>query len=122
MNAQTRATYDLMVLMMAMLSGIAIAILAMLSGHDWPAVRCAATAIVTVPVGALAFCYRERRTMIYLARLLTLINLGADVMFGVMAWRTAGELEAVAPAALIALLLWALWQGITFAAALGRSG
>src|SRR5437868_13451759 len=120
MNNQTRATYDLMVLMMAMFSGIAIAILAMMSGHEWPAVRCAASAIVTVPVAALAFCYRERRTMIYLARLLTIINVAVDIAFGVMAWRSAGELEGVAPAALIALALWALWQVITGVAALGR--
>jgi hypothetical protein len=122
MNAQTRATTDLMVLMMAMLSGIGIAVLAvMAAGHEWPALRYAASAIVTVPIGGLAFCYRERPTMVYLARMLTVLHILIDVFFAVMTYRVADRIEGVPPAALIALMLWALWQGLTAAAALGTS-
>ena len=43
MNAQTRATTDLMVLMMATLSGIAIVILGvMVGGHGWSVFRLSA--------------------------------------------------------------------------------
>ncbi len=122
MNAQTRATTDLMVLMMAMRSGIAVAVLAvMAASHQWPALRYAASAIVTVPIGGLAFCYRERPTMVYLARLLTLIHVLIDAAFAVMTWRVADRIDGVPPAALIALMLWALWQGLTAAAAIGAS-
>lgn len=119
MNAQTRATYDLMVLMMAMLSAIGIAVLAVLAAGEWPVLRVAASAIATVPVGALAFCYRERRMMVMLARMLTLVHLLIDAFFIVVTLR--GHVETVTPAAMIALFLWALWQGITAAAAVGRS-
>jgi len=118
-NAQTRATYDLMVLMMAMLSAIGIAVLAVLAAGEWPALRYAASAIATVPVGALAFCYRERRMMVLMARLLTLVHLLIDAAFVVVTLRS--HIDTVPPAAMIALFLWALWQGLTAAAAVGRA-
>jgi hypothetical protein len=74
MNAQSRATVDLMVFMMATLSGMAVSILALLLSHGWRAALLSATAIVLAPAGALVWCYRDRQGMTRFAVLITRID------------------------------------------------
>jgi hypothetical protein len=122
MNGQTRATADLMVLMMATLSGMAVAVLAVLfglGGHGWTAARLSASAIVLAPMGAVAWCYRDRRGITKLARAVTLVNVLIDVAIVLLTkdGDLHGALEHFAPAVFIWAALWLLWQILAAAAA-----
>ena len=127
MNAQTRATTDLMVLMMATLSGIAIVILGvMIGGHGWSVFRLSATAIVLAPAGALTWCYRDQRIMPVIARGLLAAYVAMDVVIAIGAYRQFGNaadsIDSVNPAAaLIWVTLWLFWQLMTLLAAVKRS-
>jgi hypothetical protein len=115
-RSSTRSTVDLMVLMMAVLSGMAVAILAMMGSEGWPELRGMAVAVVAAPLGALAFCYRERRAMILLARGVTVVNLLTDVTIALLTWRRGGPAELNVVPVVICLALAALWQGLAAAA------
>ncbi len=127
MNAQTRATIDLMVLMMATLSGIAIVILAVMIGGRprWSVLRLSATAIILTPAGALTWCYRDQRLMPVIAKGLLVAFLVIDVVIAIGAFRAirgaADAMDSVNPAAaLIWGTLWLFWQVLTLQAALKR--
>ena len=112
MNAQSRATADLMVLMMATLSGMAVSILALLLSHGWRAALLSATAIVLAPAGAIVWCYRDRAGMARFALLITIINVLIDIAFILGTHRQAisAAVDRAAPAVLVWATLWALWQ------------
>ena len=112
MNAQSRATADLMVLMMATLSGMSISILALLLSHGWRAPLLSATAIVLAPAAGIVWCYRDRSDMTRFAKLLTAINAVLDLAFLLgtsrQAWSAA--VESAAPLLAVWIALWGLWQ------------
>lgn len=115
MNAQTRATADLMVLMMATLSGIAVAVLSAFFGvgsQGWTAVRLSASAMLLAPMGAVAWCYRDRAGVTKLARAVTLANVLIDVAIVLLTrdGELQGALEHFAPAVFIWATLWLTWQ------------
>jgi hypothetical protein len=118
MNAQTRATIDLMVLMMATLSGIAVAILAVLiggGGHGWLTPRFSAGAIVLAPLGAIAWCYRDRPMMRTIARAVTALNLLLDAAVVIGTYREGLQYASqafsnYAPAIMVWAVVWVLWQ------------
>jgi len=120
MRPSTRSTVDLMALMMAVLSGMAVAILAVMGSDGWPELRGMAVAIVTAPLGALAFCYRERRAMVLLARGVTVVNVLTDVAIALLTWRRGGVAEVDAVPVVICLALAVLWQVLAAAAAMRR--
>jgi hypothetical protein len=111
-NAQTRATADLMVLMMAVLSGIAVSILSLLLSQGWRAALCSATAIVLAPAAAIVWCYRDRRGMPRFARWVTAANVVIDVAMVVATHRTevTAAFDNAPPAFVIWGSLWVLWQ------------
>lgn len=124
MNAQTRATADLMVLMTATLSGIAIVILTMMigSGHGWTVLRLSATAIVLAPAGALTWCYRDQPVMKRIARGVLVAFLTIDLVIVVGAFRELGHgahaIDYLNPtAAIVWGTLWLFWQVMTLLAA-----
>jgi hypothetical protein len=124
MNAQSRATADLMVLMTATLSGIAIVILTMMigSGHGWTVLRLSATAIVLAPAGALTWCYRDQPFMKTIARGVLLAFLAIDLVIVIGALRELGHdahaIDYLNPAAAIIWgTLWLFWQVMTLLAA-----
>ncbi len=127
MNAQTRATADLMVLMTATLSGIAIVILTMMigSGHGWTVLRLSATAIVLAPAGALTWCYRDQPVMKTIARAVLLAFLAIDLAIVIGTFRELGHdahaIDYLNPAAAtIWGTLWLFWQVMTLLAAWKR--
>jgi hypothetical protein len=128
MNAQTRATIDLMVLMMATLSGIAIVILAVMigGGPGWSILRLSATAIILTPAGALTWCYRDQRLMPVIAKGLLAAFVVIDTVIAIGVIRQVGSvtnaLDSInLAAALIWGTLWLFWQVLTLLAALKRS-
>jgi hypothetical protein len=112
MNAQTRATADLMVLMTAVLSGIAVSILALLVSQGWRAALLSATAIVLAPAGAIVWCYRDRRGMPRIARFVTAANVLIDVVILAATHRpdVGAAFHNAPPAFVIWASLWVLWQ------------
>jgi hypothetical protein len=127
MNAQTRATADLMVLMMAMLSGIAIVILAVMigGGPGWSVLRLSAAAIVLTPAGALTWCYRDQRVMPAIAKGVLAAFVVLDTVIAVGIFRQIGHatetFDSINPAAaLIWGTLWLFWQVLTLLAAMKR--
>ena len=125
MRANARAATDLMVLMMATLSGIATVILAVLAGTT-PGLgflRLSAAAIVLTPAGALTWCYRDQQVMPVAARAV-LAAFGAIDLILLIGLLRHPLREAVDPGSAAAILiwgtLWLFWQFLTLAAALSK--
>jgi hypothetical protein len=88
------------------------------AGHGWSSAGISSTAVVTVPVCALAWSHRDRRLGRVLAALLTACMLAADagIVLGTQREGTGCLLKVwnAAPEWLVAwCVLWLAWQGLT---------
>jgi hypothetical protein len=123
--AKTTQFTDLMTMIAASMSGLLIAALAVIlagGGHGWTGALWSGFAVVTIPLGALAWRYRDVGAGRTIARAIVAMDVLVDAaLFLAMLdddFRTAWR--HLAPIVLIWAALWIGWQVPPMIAALPR--
>lgn len=106
---------DMATMIAASMSGLAIAAMAIPlggAGHGWTGALWSAVAVITAPLGALAWRYRDLDAGRVIARVVIAIDLVADVLLLVSArgGDFASAWRHLAPLVVAWAALWIAWQ------------